>query len=81
MAIVTFASGFLEHIGGEERVEIDARRVVDLVEAIYARYPSLQGELDGMAVAIDDEVHNNARFLRLEADSEVQFVPRIGGGA
>ena len=80
MAVVVFSSSLARHTGGEERVEIEARRVTDLVTALCERYPALRGQIEDMAVSIDDEIHNDASFLTLEADSEVQFVPRIGGG-
>ena len=80
MAIVVFSSGLAQHTGGVARIEIDAARVADLVEALCKRFPGLRGQIDEMAVAIDDEIHNDASFMRLEPDSEVHFVPRIGGG-
>ncbi len=80
MAIVVFSSSLARLTGGDERVEIEARRVVDLVKTLCERYPALRGQIEEMAVAIDDEIHSDARFLRLEDDSEVHFVPRIGGG-
>ncbi len=79
MAVVVFSTALARYTGGDERVEIAARRVVDLVKALCERYPALRGQIENMAVAIDDEIHNDASFQRLEADSEVYFVPRIGG--
>jgi len=80
MPIVVFSRSFFPMTRGDERVEIDAVRVRDLIDALYSRYPDLEGHLEDMAVAIDDEIHNDARYLRLESDSEIHFVPRIGGG-
>ncbi|MDP6107198.1 MAG: MoaD/ThiS family protein [Candidatus Brocadiia bacterium] len=80
MARVQFSRVLAQHTGGEEYVEIDARRVVDLVEALCERFPGLGGEIDRMAVAIDDDVHGDAAYLRLEDDSEIHFVPRLRGG-
>ena len=80
MAVVVFSSGLARHTGGAERVEIEARRIVDLVAALCERYPALRGQIEDMAVAIDDEIHNDASYLKLDANSEVHFVPRIGGG-
>jgi molybdopterin converting factor small subunit len=80
VAIVVFSGSLARHTEGVERVEIEARRVVDLVKTLGDRYPALRGQIEDMAVAIDDEIHNDASFLRLEADSVVHFVPRIGGG-
>jgi len=80
VAVVIFSSGLARHTGGDERIEIDARRVTDLVTALCERYPALRGQIEDMAVAIDDEIHNDAMFMPLEPNSEVHFVPRIGGG-
>ncbi len=80
MAIVVFSSALAQRTGGVERVEIDAARVVDLVKALCERFPDLRGRVDKMAVAIDDEIHQDAMFARLEPTSEVHFIPRIGGG-
>ena len=65
---------------GNERVDFDANRVQDLVEKVYARFPKLSGKLDGSAVAIDGDIHNDAEFLRLEHDSEVHFLAQVQGG-
>ncbi len=80
MAIVVFSSALAQYTGGAARVEIDAVRVVDLVKALCERFPDLRGRVDKMAVSIDDEIHNDAMFMRLEPNSEVHFIPRIGGG-
>ncbi|MCH2170933.1 MoaD/ThiS family protein [Myxococcota bacterium] len=80
MAVVVFSSGLARHTGGEERVEIDARRVDQLIELLCERYPALRGHIEQMAVAIDDQVHNQALYVPLNSDSEVHFLPRIGGG-
>ena len=80
MAIVILSSALAQYTGGTQRVEIDAARVVDLVQALCERFPDLRGRIDEMAVAIDDEIHNDAMFARLEPNSEVHFIPRIGGG-
>ncbi len=80
MAIVVFSSALSQYTDGAKRVEIEAARVVDLVKALCERFPDLRGQIDKMAVAIDDEVHNDASFLQLKPDSEVHFLPRISGG-
>ncbi len=80
MATVLFSTALAHYTGGVARIEIDATRVVDLLEALAERFPDLPAQIDEMAVAIDDEIHNDAKFMRLKPDSEVQFVPRIAGG-
>ncbi len=81
MAIVLFSNAQQAWVDGEASVEIDARRVVDLIAALYTRFPKLDGKLDDAAVAIDGDIHNEARFLPLEADSEVHFLGSVAGGS
>lgn len=80
MAIVIFSGAQLALTDGRERVVVEAARVQDLIRSLYDRFPALDGQLDEMAVAIDDEVHQDALYQRLEPESEVVFIPRIAGG-
>ena len=80
MARVVFSSAQRKLVDGDESVELEARRVVDLLRALYARYPKLDGQLDNAAVAIDGDVYNDALFQALEPDSEVHFVGQVSGG-
>jgi len=79
MAKVVF-TGALRALTGETSVEVEAARVVDLVEALYARYPALAGRLEGATVAIDGTLHHDARYQRLRPASEVHFLGPVAGG-
>jgi len=81
MAIVVFSTAQRAAVGGDERVEIEAARVVDLIEALYARYPDLAGQLEGAAVAIDGDIHHDAHYLPLRPESEVHFMGAVAGGS
>ena len=80
MATVIISSGLRACTGGEERVQIEAKRVKELIDALVARWPALREPLSQMAVAIDGEIHGDAQFKSLRPDSEIHFVPKIGGG-
>lgn len=80
MAVVHIASGLRACTDGEERVQIDAKRVKELIDALVARWPALEEPLSQMAVAIDGEIHGSALFRPLGPQSEVHFVPKLGGG-
>ncbi len=80
MATVIFSSGMRALTGGDESVEIEAARVVDLVAALYARYPALAGKLEQASVAIDGTLYNDARYQKLRPSSEVHFLGPIAGG-
>lgn len=82
MARVSSISGqVLELTGGLGQFEIDATDVRSLLRALEARFPGL-GQMvdDGMAIAIDGEVHQDALHEPLSATSEVVLIPRIGAG-
>ena len=81
MPTVVLSSSLRRHAGGAERVELEALRVDEMIEALCARYPGLRGQLEQMSIAIDGEIHSEALYEDLRPDSEVHFVPRVSGGA
>jgi hypothetical protein len=81
LATVVFSNAQRDLVDGEASVEIEARRVAELITALYERYPKLDGLLDDAAVAIDGDIHNHGKFLPLEPDSEVHFLGSIAGGS
>ena len=81
MATVVFSNAQRDLVDGEASVEIEARRVAELITALYQRYPKLDGLLDDAAVAVDGDIHNHGKFLPLEPDSEVHFLGSIAGGS
>jgi sulfur-carrier protein len=80
MATVIFSTGMRALTGGDLSVEIEATRVVDLVAALYVRYPDLAGKLDQASVAIDGTLYNDARYQKLRPSSEVHFLAPLAGG-
>jgi molybdopterin converting factor small subunit len=80
MATVHFTSDLARYTGGLETVALDAHRIHELKQSLARRFPGLGEQLDTMAVAIDGEIYNDADYQRLEADTEVHFVPRMAGG-
>ena len=79
--VSSIAGQVLELTGGIGQFDIDAPDVRSLLRALEARFPGL-GQLvdEGMAIAIDGEVHQDALYERLHPDSEVVLIPRIGAG-
>ena len=83
MARVFFSSGLRRMTGGAESVEIAARDVRELLRALDVRFPGLAAQIgDSTAIAIDGEIlpHAEALLERLRPDSEIHFLPQIGGG-
>jgi sulfur-carrier protein len=67
--------------GGVEAVEIDARNVHGLLAALAARFPDLAPVLeDGVALAIDGEIFQDALLHPIEPDNEVHVLPMFAGG-
>jgi len=81
VARVIFSSAQQRFTDGEASVEIEATRVDELIRALYARYATLDGQLERVAVSIDGVIHNDALYERLAPDVEIHFVGAIGGGS
>jgi len=72
---------------GVEYVEVEARNVRQVVAALDEQFPGMADRLvqdgrlrPGLAVSIDGELTNQGLLARLTPESEVHFVPAIGGG-
>lgn len=67
--------------GGVEAVEIDARTVHGLLAALSARFPDLAPVIeDGVALAIDGEIFQDALLHPIKPDSDVHVLPMFAGG-
>lgn len=81
MARVVLSGNLRSFAGGERELELDARNVRELLELLAERYPSMAPHLDeGLAVAIDGEIHQDDWFASIGAGSEVHLMPKIAGG-
>jgi molybdopterin converting factor small subunit len=67
--------------GGQTEVEVEANTVRRMITELDRRFPGLGHQIDeGMAVAINGEIFQDAYQAPLEPDSEVVLIPKIGGG-
>ena len=67
--------------GGETVFEVDADTVRRMILELDRRFPGLGRQIDeGMAVAIDGEIYQDAYQAPLKPESEVVLIPKIGGG-
>jgi molybdopterin synthase sulfur carrier subunit len=73
---------------GEQQVTIEASTVRQIITRLEALYPGMEDALveDGdlrphIAVAVDGEVSVLGVVERVGADSEVHFIPALGGGS
>lgn len=66
---------------GETELDLDARDVRGVLRALGERFPRMAAHLEeGIAVAIDGEIYQDALFAPVRPDSEVHIMPKIGGG-
>jgi len=67
--------------GGKSELEVAATTFRRLVLELEQRYPGLGRQVEeGMAVAIDGEIYQDAYSAELRPDSEIVLIPKIGGG-
>ena len=87
MATVFIPTMLQSLTGGEKQVEVEGgnmRRVIDRLEELYpgikARLVEDGGIRPNLAVAVDGEVARMGLLEKVGENSEVHFVPAIGGG-
>lgn len=81
MATVVFARGLQPYTDGLERVEVGPGAIRDVIRELVTRFPELERPLaSGTAVSIDGEIISDPLLEPVGPDSEVHFLPQIGGG-
>ncbi|HEX3208269.1 MAG TPA: MoaD/ThiS family protein [Geminicoccaceae bacterium] len=81
MAHVVLTRNLAQFTDGESELELEAANIRQLLRELAARYPRLEPHLgDGLAVAIDGEIFQDAWLEPIPAGSEVHIIPRIAGG-
>ncbi len=87
MATVFIPTMLLPMTDGVKQVELEGRNVRQVIDRLDELYPGMKGRLveDGqirpnLAVAIDGEVARMGLLEKVGEESEVHFVPAIGGG-
>ena len=81
MAQVVLTGNLKQFTGGATKLELEASDVRQLLRLLGERYPELRPHLEeGLAVAIDGQIYQDAWFEPIAPDSEVHLLPRIAGG-
>ena len=81
MARVTLVGNFRQLTGGVAEVEVEAGNVRQLLAALGQRFPELAPHLEqGLAVAIDGQIYQDALLQPIGANAEVHILPQIAGG-
>ena len=72
---------------GSSDVDVPGDTVRKVIDSLNARFPGMGDRLrdgddlkPGLAVAIDGHVSSLGLLARVQPDSEVHFLPAIGGG-
>ena len=78
---ITLTSGLGQYCGGATTLECEARTVGQLFRTLEERFPDLRPHIEqGLAVAINGEMYQDALLQPIPAGSEVHLLPRIAGG-
>ena len=81
MAHVTLIGNLRQLTGGVVELDVDAGNVRQLFARLGEIYPALAPHLaQGLAVAIDGKIYQDALLQEIGADSEVHILPQIAGG-
>lgn len=76
--------------GGQDKLQVEGQTVRDIVDNLEQAFPGMKAELyyeeedvlmPGIAVIIDGETSQLGLLERVREDSEVHFLPALGGGA
>ncbi len=75
-------TGNLRHVtGGQSEFNLEASNVRHLFRQLGEACPALKPHLEeGVAVAIDGQIYQDAWLEPIPADSEVHLLPQIAGG-
>jgi len=81
VARIALSSALAPYTDGVLEKDLDVANVRQLFQALEARYPELRDQLEaGIAVAIDNEIFQDALLQPIARDSEVILIMKIAGG-
>jgi molybdopterin synthase sulfur carrier subunit len=87
MAMFLIAPWVCDLTDGVEQVELDANSVRHALKQLDERFPGLRDRLcqddelrPGLSVSVQGIISGMGMYQKLEPDSEVHFIPAIGGG-
>jgi hypothetical protein len=82
MARVVLVGNLAQVTGGVAELQLSATSVKQLFQQLAGLHPGLEPHLaEGVAVAIDGQIYQDALFQPIGPDSEVFLLPQIAGGA
>ncbi|MDQ2803503.1 MAG: MoaD/ThiS family protein [Pseudomonadota bacterium] len=79
--VVLSGSSCQQFTGGRTEFDVTARTFRQLVRELDQTFPGLGKQVeDGMAIAIDGVIYQDAYAARLDEGSEIYLIPKIAGG-
>ena len=82
MPRVVLVGNLAQLTGGVAEFDLSATSVKQLFQQLAELHPGLEPHLaEGVAVAIDGQIYQDALFQPIGPDSEVFLLPQIAGGA
>lgn len=81
MAHVVLIGNLRQYTGGVTSLEVQARTIRHLFQLLGSQFPELAPHLEeGLAVAIDGQIYQDALLEPIGEQSEVHILPQIAGG-
>jgi len=81
VARVTLTGNLRQFTGGITELDIEAASVRQMFARLGSKFPELAPHLEqGLAVAIDGQIYQDALLQEIGPDSEVHILPQIAGG-
>ena len=81
MVEVNLWLGLRDLADGNDKVEVDAKNIGELLEGLVAQYPSLEPVIEaGVSVAVDGRLIFNDLTEPIGPDSEVYLLQQLKGG-
>lgn len=81
VAHVVLMGNLRQYTGGVSALDVDVANVRQLFRKLGETYPDLAPHLaEGLAVAIDGQIYQDALLEPIAAGAEVHLLPQIAGG-
>ena len=81
MIHVVLIGNLRQFTGGVTEVDVEAGSIRQLFRALGERFPELAPHLEqGLAVAIDGQIYQDALLEPIAPGAEVHILPQIAGG-
>jgi sulfur-carrier protein len=79
--VVISGSAARRFTGGVTELEVEATNFRRLILELDRRFPGFGHQVEeGMAVAVNGEIYQDAYLAPLEPGSEIYLIPKIAGG-